>query len=269
MKPSWMRVPSARCVLAVTLVCLAGVPIAVACADSPAEPGPRIPPPSADWVETTVFLTDEDFEDTPLGGEPYPFIAETWCPEAFVGASDEAARSGLQSLRYHHGCGPGVNATITAVSFAMCTRWPTAARVVFFRRHDDFVNSDFALFSWKGEEPRTALLFGADGGIRASDGVDPDIVVGQYQLGEWTKVETAWDFLGGTYELGIDDVHIGSFPTYVTKAFWLLFGSFQQGSTFYDDDVAVTLDLRGERQNCDGTEPLPWPWPPEEGQQGG
>lgn len=247
---------------------LASVLLLLQACDAGSSAGPTEPAPpgiATSVVYSTVTLTQEDFESTPLGGEPYPFIAETWCPNSFVGASTDYARSGTQSFRYFHGCVPGTKATGTSLSFAMCTRWPTRATYTFSRLHPALTISGTALFSASQHEPPSGLVFNADGRIYLLNAH----AVGTYTPGTWTTVETTWDFVAGTFDLTIDNAFVGTFPTAVRKAFWIGTFADRPGVEFYDDDVTVTLDLRGERQNCDGTEPLPWAWPPPEGQQGG
>lgn len=251
---------------------VAGITVLLmACGDQgPGPTDPQGPAISASVVYTTVTLTQEDFESTTLGGEPYPFVAETWCPNSFVGASTDYARSGTQSLRYFHGCAPGVQATGTSLSFSLCTRWPTRASVTFSRLHPNLTTSALALFSGVKHEYPSGVVFSGDGLIRLVDNSgNPAPVVGSYTPGNWTTVATSWDFVGGTFDLTIDNSFVGTFATAVRKASWLGVFASSPGVTFYDDDVTVALELRGERQNCDGTEPLPWPWPPPEGNQGG
>ena len=124
----------------------------------------------------------------------------------------------------------------------MCTRWPTAARVVFSRLHPAYAPSTFSVYSGLKHEPASGVICRGDGSIIVTDNVMPSIdddflvtVVGSYVPGAWTKVETDWDFVAGTLGLSLNSVFIGTFPIRVSKAFWMgIFG--HEPTTFYDDD---------------------------------
>lgn len=239
--------------------------------DAPVAPSDTaLPPLQPSVVYSEVVLLDQDFEAVHLGAEPYPLIAETWCPNSFVGASGDVARSGSRSFRYFHGCPPGANATGTSLSFAMCTRWPTRASMQFSRYHPALGPTAWIVHSASQHEAPSGIVFGADGVIYLLDNSgNPAPVLGSYASGTWTTVETEWDFVEGQFTVTINGSLVGTFPTTVRKAYWVGVFAHTSGMTFYDDDVRVALELKGERQNCDGTEPLPWDWPPPEGRQGG
>lgn len=238
--------------------------------DPVASTGEATPPVQAAVVYSNVSLIDQDFEAVPLGGEPYPLVAETWCPNSFVGASEDVSRSGTRSFKYFFGCPPGTNAAGTSLSFALCTRWPTRASMRFSRLHPSTGPTAWIVFSASKHEEPSGIVFGADEVIRLLDNSgNPAPVVGTFTPGQWTTVESDWDFVQGVFHLTVDGSFVGTFPTAVRKAYWVGVFASTPEMTFYDDDVRVSLDLLGERQTCDGTEPLPWDWPPPEGRQGG
>lgn len=216
--------------------------------DSLTEPQP--PGISAAVNYTTVTLVQEDFEALTLGTLPPPLSSFVGCPSGTIAVSNAASRSGNQSLRYSNICHAPF---LAAVHFASCTRWPSSARWILHRRQDSYTYSAFSMHALHPDkEPGTSIQLGPDGGVRvSSDGIaPPNIVVGTYQTGAWTKFETMWDFVGGTYALYIDDSHVGTYPTRIRHALWADHGS-NVPVTFYDDDLFLSLDLRGERQSCD------------------
>ncbi len=224
---------------------------ALGCGETATNPDDtNAPAPALEWVSTTVVLTQTDFEAEAIGTLPSPFFQFIGCPSGTtIGVSAITARSGSHSLRYSNNC---FAPFLAGVTFRNCTRWPTAARWILYRRQDVYDYTAFSMHPHKEEqEPSTSIQLGPDGGVRvSSDGiVSPNLVVGAYQTGVWTKFETAWDFVGGTFDLYIDDSFRGTFPTKIRHAFWADYGS-NIPVTFYDDDLFLSLDLRGERQNC-------------------
>jgi hypothetical protein len=245
--------------LALALVAAAS---ALGCTEGPLPADPTAvehgQPPSLDIAapESWVVIVDTDFEDAALGALPSPFTKVTACAGSDILVTDEAAYSGAQSLKYLNTCPPPGAAFLTSLAPPACASWPTGARWSLRRRHENYAFSAFTMFprfpQSFGPDGGTAIQFGPDGGIRVWNGegiIMPNVVVGNYQVGVWVKVETVWDFDVGTYDVFIDDDYRGTFPTPIRQP-----GDVHHGGgwevTFYDDDVYLAFEFRGERPNC-------------------
>lgn len=216
-----------------------GVAMAVVLA---AQPRAALPTAFAQSSTVEVTLVDTDFEASPVGGLPSPFLAASFFPtcstDSVVAVSDDTGHSGSRSLKVQHGCTTS-GTDITATGWTLNLPQYAPIQLARLTLHRKMMPDGVSYLGIPGTAPsyEFGLMEWTNGFVR--DTVD-NLFFEPYTEGVFTEVEAIWDFETAQLQACIGASCGIPISFQEDPADHVTGYARHGGTTFYDDDVKLS-----------------------------